>query len=100
MATYRPTDGVTIARLCGRARDLSICGTDAAAAVVELRELSGSPVLLGRAAGSHMAMHRSDAVLNPFAHRASDLLLAAGGDLGEAEGGGDTGGAAADGPPT
>lgn len=32
-----------------------------------------------------MADHRADPVLHPFARRAADLLLAAGGDLEQAE---------------
>lgn len=79
------TDGVTIARLCGRSRRLAITGAEIEAAVVELVGVTASPVLLGRAAGTYMAAHRADPALNPFARRAADLLLAAGGDLGEAE---------------
>jgi len=79
------TEGVTIASLCGRARRLSINGTETDAAVIALREISSSASLLGRAAGSLMAEHRADPALNPFARRAADLLLAAGGDLAEAE---------------
>lgn len=76
---------LTIARLSGTARRLSVHEVPDELALAELHEITRDPELLGEAAGAFMAAHRDAPRLNPFARRAADLLLAAGGDLEAAE---------------
>lgn len=78
-------ENLTTARLDGTARRLSVHEVPDEPALAELHAITRDPALLGQAAGAFMAAHRDDPRLNPFARRAADLLLAAGGDLAAAE---------------
>lgn len=73
------------ARLSGVARKLSMAKTPTDDAVAELQAITTDAIALGEAAGAFMAGHRHDSALHPFDRYAADLLLAAGGDLAQAE---------------